>query len=230
MDRTSFTDIEIRAVGEGETTVSIEGGMLRTEYPIEVRARDRFEVLHAERSWAVDPSSVSSLENLSVLADASQDIVVAYFDAHGLLHGRGLASVTLPRGTWPAISTPCGAVFEWRFDGGCWEPAPGDHLLRVTIEGEDDLLVPFTALPADDIVDILIVRPEEDEVARGDLVFVEVVGLTANGTQVHGVHAKFFGLGLGTFACEFVPELEPESIPVEALGIEKTLVYRGEPR
>ncbi|MGB5415678.1 MAG: hypothetical protein WBN01_13625 [Polyangiales bacterium] len=228
VERTSFTDIELRALGEGETKVSIEEGMLRNEYPIEVRAHDRFEVLHAERGWAVDPSSVSSLENLSVLADASQDIVVAYFDADGLLHGRGLASVALPRGTWPAISTPCGAEFEWRFDGGCWDPAPGDHLLRVTTEGEDDLLVPFMAVPADDIVDILMVRPEEDELAPGELVFVEVVGLTADGTHVHGVHATFFGLGLGTFAYEFVPELEPETIPVEALGIEKNLVYRGE--
>ena len=208
MDRTSFTDIEIRAVGEGETTVSIEGGMLRTEYPIEVRARDRFEgASRGEKLGGGSEFGVEPREPFGTRGRFARHRRCAKSSTrHGLLHGRGLASVTLPRGTWPAISTPCGAVFEWRFDGGCWEPAPGDHLLRVTIEGEDDLLVPFTALPADDIVDILIVRPEEDEVARGDLVFVEVVGLTANGTQVHGVHAKFFGLGLGTFACEFVPE------------------------
>lgn len=136
----------------------------------------------------------------------------------------------LSRGTWPPISRPCGAEFEQRFDGGCWEPAPGDPALRVTMEGEDDVLVLFTSVRAEDIVDILIIHPEEDEVALGDLVFVEVVGLTADGTQVHGIHATFFRLGLGAFAYQFVPELEPQTIPVEALGIEKNLVYRGEPR
>lgn len=196
VERISFTDIELRAVGVGDTIVTIEEGLLSNEYAIEVRAHDRFEVLHAEKGWPVDPVSVGSLRDRLLLAGVSQDIIVAYYDSDGLLSGGGLASFRVP-------GSACGTEFDRRFDTACWIPREGDGSVRVSVQGEEAVFVPFTAVAAEDIVDILLLRVDEQDAEPGDVLHVEVVGATSHGKQVNGMHATIFGIKAAAFAYQY---------------------------
>lgn len=221
VERISFTDIELRAVGVGDTIVTIEEGLLSNEYAIQVRAYDRFEVLHAERGWPVDPVSVGSLRDRLLLAGVSQDIIVAYYDSDGLLRGRGLASVRVP-------GRVCGTQFDRRFDTACWIPTEGDASVRVDVQGEEIVFVPFTAVAAEDIVDILLLGADEQRAEPGDVLHVEVVGVTSDGQQVDGMHATILGIEMPAFAYEYDPEAPPKTFTVEALDFQKDMVFRGE--
>lgn len=109
--------------------------------------------------------------------------------------------------------------------------ASGSHALEVGIGGET-LVLGFEAVSVSDIVGIELLQPDEDELLPGTWVYVDVVGVTEDGTHVASVHPRF-EVGedsyVGYFAYQFDPDARPQTLDVEALGRHEGTSFRGTP-
>ena len=214
--------VELTAVEIGQTSLFVEGDGRRREYSVEVAAHERYEVLLVERapfSWR--PVAVVTPQRIALLAGAPQRIVVVYYDSQGLLLGRGLADFAAP-----PRSDECEAQVAGPFDVVCLVLERGLHVVRFDVAGKQDGLV-IGAVPKEDIVDLLLLRTEEERAAAGDIIRVIAVGLSAQGTRVYGVGAEFGSPGVESMAYEYDPNAAARQISVKAAGFEEELTYRG---
>ena len=112
--------------------------------------------------------------------------------------------------------------------------SPGPQ--RLELGGDDDdepIVVAFESVSKDQIVGIELLQPNEEELSPGTWVEVDVVGVTADGTQVRSIHPRV-GAGndtyLGYFAYRFDPDAEPKMLNVDALDRQIQTKFRGAAR
>lgn len=225
IERLDSAQLEITAIGVGETTIVFETRGKTTEYPVEVAKHERHEVwLAAQDSWTGGPVPLVEIDGKSLLANTPQQLLVTYHDANGLLYGSGLVELSPPPG-----SEECRSELGGPFDTICIEFDPGLHILELGLFEEIGTLV-IGATTEEEIIDLEVLQPDEALAQAGELLVVGAVGLTEQGTQVYGIGAEFVGTLLptaGIFAYEYVPSEATAGTPVRALGFEKEASYRG---
>lgn len=225
VERLSSRGVELYGAGVGSTMIIVEEYGERTEYSVEVADHERFEVLHVERSVCDNPVSSGSLEGKALLAFAEQNFVVAYFDSRGLLVGRGLAEVTMPVATG---GVSCDLRTSCNFEARCWRPTTAAQSIRVAVD-EEEQTVEVTGVAADDVVDLLLISTDEDDAQPGQTIRVDALGVTSDGTRVHGVHASAAERWLPVpFAYDYRPGAEPLPLVVSAVHLEQEFVFRGD--
>lgn len=214
--------VGLRGVGIGRTTIAVQQGDRRTEYPIEVARPTRFNVLLVDGNpWVAE----GFLEGKTLLAQVDQHIVVTYYDPEGLLVGTGLADFLMPS----VIGSECEPPFipSW-YDRRCWRPVLGPQSIHVTVDDQEQS-VGVTAAAADDLVDLILVQTGEEDAQPGQKIRVDALGVTSDGTRVHGMHATAAdGWIRFPIAYEYDPEAEPRSFSVSAGGLEQELVFQGD--
>jgi hypothetical protein len=214
--------VALRGVGIGETTITarIRQTDPIVEYPIEVAAPTRFEVLLVSGNY---PTSEGALDGKALLAEVPQQVLVTYHDPDGWLSGSGLADFVMPS----ANGSECEVSFGLTLEARCWRPVPGPQVIRVTVS-ETERWVSMTAVAPDDIVDLVLARTEEEDAEPGETLRIDVLGLTDDGTEVYGMHASAADGWLPfPIAYAYDPDAEPQSLTVNAIGLERELVYRG---
>ncbi len=223
VERTGADRVKLTTIGVGNTVLFVEENGRRREYAVEVGAHDRHEVLLVERGFLnLRPIAVVEPQHKALLAGAPQRIVVAYYDSQGLLLGSGLAkSMLATRGE------ECEAEVAGPFDVFCLVLAPGLRVINIDVAGEQERII-TGSVPKEDVVDLLLLRTEEEQAEPGDVIRVIAAGLTKEGTLVYGMQAEFGPQGMETFAYEYEPGAPEERILVKAAGFEKELSYRGE--
>jgi hypothetical protein len=219
--RISATRLELTGVGVGETSVSLQEGSWSIVRPIEVAEHDRYEVLLVEEDpWTQGPLSMVAPHRKALLSDVPQRFVVTYHDSRGPLLGKGLADFALVPST-----DGCDIDPSWPFDAQCLVFEPGPHLIRIKVAGHHDEVI-VTAVPEEEIVDLLLPRTDENDAEPGDLLRVDALGLSGRGTPVYGIHPVFDQL-LPSLAYEYDPSAPLRRVTVTALGFERELTYRG---
>jgi hypothetical protein len=186
------------------------------------RAPQNFAVVLSESL----PIPIGKLSEQVILA-GQQHLLVLYLDAEGeRLDALGLADLDLSPGLrlceTPATSLElhCLAIDE-----------PGLHVLGVSV-GDQHLAVPFRTVMESDIVDIVLLQPDEEELTPGSWVQIDVVGVTADGTHVASIHPRFEAGGdryLGYFAYQYDPDAPRRTLDVQALDRQIRTKFRGVP-
>lgn len=225
IERVDSAQLEISAIGVGETTIVFENHGKTTEYPVEVAKHERHEVwLAAHDSWTGGPIPLVEIDGKSLLANTPQQLLVTYYDAHGLLYGSGLVELSPP-----LRSEQCRRELGGPFDTICIAFDPGLHVLELGLSEEKETMV-IGASTEEEIIDLEVLQADEALAQAGEILVVGAVGLTEQGTQVHGIGAEFVSTPLptsGLFAYEYVPGEATAITPVRALGFEKEASYRG---
>ena len=186
------------------------------------RAPENFAVVLSESL----PIPIGKLSEQVILA-GQQHFLVLYLDAEGeRLDARGLAGLDLSSGLGLCDTPPtslelhCLAIDE-----------PGLHVLEVSV-GNEHLAVPFRTVMESEIVDIVLLQPDEEELTPGSWVQVDVVGVTEDGTHVASIHPRFEAGGdryLGYFAYQYDPDARERTLHVEALDRRIRTRFRGVP-
>jgi len=187
------------------------------------RAPENFAVVLSESL----PIPIGKLSEQVILA-GQQHFLVLYLDAESeRLDARGLADLDLSSGLRLCETPPtslelhCLAIDE-----------AGLHVLGVSV-GDEHLTVPFRTVMVSDIVDIVLLQPDEEELTPGSWVQVDVVGVTEDGTHVASIHPRFEAGGdryLGYFAYQYDPDEPQRTLNVQALDRQIRTKFRGVPR
>ncbi|MGB8329177.1 MAG: hypothetical protein WCE62_03545 [Polyangiales bacterium] len=226
VERVDSSHVKLSAVGLGTTTIQVEEDGQVADYPVDVLVHERHEVLLVQWSWGLVP--IVEIDNRMLLADTPHEIIVALYDDEGLLFGAGLSDFVLPE-----RSEACGSDPGASFDGLCIVVEKGLHVMQVEVAGEKEEIM-FGAVAQEDIVDLLLVASKDEQDAEaGELLDVDLWGLTENGGRVYGLPGELvspaFGIP-GPFAYEFQPSSPVQQVSVEALGLETQIEIRGEIR
>lgn len=226
VERVDSNHVELRAVGVGTTTIQVaEDGQVE-DYLVEVAIHQRHEVLLVQQGWGLVP--IVEIDDRILLSDTPHRIIVALYDDEGLLFGTGLSDVLLPD-----RSDECAADSGTSFDGRCMVLEEGLHLMQVEVAGETEELM-FGAVPQEDIVELVLQASKDEQDAEpGELIDVDLWGLTASGGRVHGIPVVLVEPGLGIpapFSYQFAPSSPVQQLTVEALGLEEQIAIRGEIR
>ena len=209
--------VVLRGVGVGTTIVSIQQEDRVVDYAVEVAAPTRFEVLLGNPAFAE-----VLLQGKAIRALELQHVVVLIYDGEGLLMGSGLAEIEMPAG----ISECQNLVSSW-YDSVCWQPAPRPQSIRVTVN-EEEQLIEINAVADDDIVELVLLHEEERDAEPGQLIRVEALGVTRDGTIVYGMQASspefwmFFPM-----VYEYDPDADLALSQVRAAGLTQELRFRG---
>jgi hypothetical protein len=172
------------------------------------------------------PVPVGELSDRVVLA-GQQHFLIQQLDSEGRkLSDRAAPELGLSPGLKPCDAEPTS------LEHYCLSiEAPGFHALEVGI-GDETLVLGFEAVSVSDIVGIVLLQPDEDELVPGTWVYVDVVGVTEDGTHVASIHPRF-EVGedsyVGYFAYQFDPDARPLTLDVEALGRHLRTNFRGVP-
>jgi hypothetical protein len=223
VERIDSSHVELRAMGVGVTTIHVEEDGQVARYSVEVVVHERHEVLLVQQGWGVVP--ITPVNDKALLSNVPQRILVALYDSEGLLFGGGLSALTLPE-----RSQDCEHQSEARFDERCIIFEEGLHTLHVEVAGEEEDLM-LGAVSEERIVDILLLRTtEEDDAEPGDVIRVDVLGLTETGTRVYGLPEARTTADMdliGPLAYRFEPSSSVELVAFEALGFEAVIAIRG---
>ena len=210
-------------VGEGQATLVLENETSTAEQTVEVVTHDAFVALLSE----VIPIPIGELSDQVILA-GHQYFLVLYLDSDGeRLWGDGLADLTLSDRLRLCDEEPGGA-----FEFHCLDiEEAGPHVLEVSV-GDERIVLPFQAVLEHDIVEIKLLQPDEEELAPGTWVQVDVVGVTEDGMHVASVH-PWFEVGearyVGYFAYQYDPEAPLQTLNVGALDRRLRTTFRGIP-
>ena len=209
--------VVLRGVGVGKTTVSIRQDDRIIDYSVEVAAPTRFEVMLGNPLFGE-----VILQGKAIRALELQHVVVLIYDGEGLLVGSGLAEIDMPVG----ISECPNLVNSW-YDAVCWQPAPRPQSIRVTVN-EEEQLIEFTGVADEEIVELVLVRDEERDAEPGQLIRVDALGVTRDGTTVYGMQpstSEFFMLFPTVY--EYDPDAGVSVVEVSAADLEQVLRFRG---
>lgn len=187
------------------------------------RAPENFAVVLSESL----PIPIGTLSE-QVILTGQQQFLVLYLDAEGeRLDARGLAHLNLSPGLRlceapsTSLELHCLAIDE-----------PGLHVLEVSV-GDEHRAVPFRTVMESDIVDVVLLQPDEEELTPGSWVQIDVVGVTEDGTHVASIHPRFEAGGeryLGYFAYQYEPDEPQRTLNVQALDRQIRTKFRGVPR
>lgn len=192
--------VELAFVGVGSALISVTES---SEDPaasatVEVAPFERFEVV---LPMAFDRDPVVPLAGRAVIDPAFE---VIYFDRDGRLHGRGLA-----QSDWSTkASGTTDAFFNDELDSG-------PHQVEVQA-GNGSSVILFRAVAPREVVDLELLETKLDE----NRVRVQLVGLTASGTQVWNIQPVFTlsdaGFYVGSFDYVHDPDARPTSLRADA--------------
>ena len=222
IERVSNRVATLSFVGEGQATLVLENETSTTEQTVVVVPHDAFVVLLSE----VIPIPIGELSEQVILA-GHQHFLVLYLDSDGeRLWGDGLADLTLSD-RLRLCDEELGA-----FEFHCLDiEEAGPHVLEVSV-GDERIVLPFQAVLERDIVEIELLQPDEEELAPGTWVQVDVVGVTEDGMHVSSVHPWFEveeARYVGYFAYQYDPEAPLQTLNVEALDRRLRTTFRGIP-
>jgi MYXO-CTERM domain-containing protein len=222
IERVSNRVATLSFVGEGQATLVLENETSTTEQTVVVVPHDAFVVLLSE----VIPIPIGELSDQVILA-GHQHFLVLYLDSDGeRLWGDGLADLTLSD-RLRLCDEELGA-----FEFHCLDiEEAGPHVLEVSV-GDERIVLPFQAVLERDIVEIALLQPDEEELAPGTWVQVDVVGVTEDGMHVASVHPWFEveeARYVGYFAYQYDPEAPLQTLNVEALDRRLRTTFRGIP-
>jgi MYXO-CTERM domain-containing protein len=208
IERVSNRVATLSFVGEGQATLVLENETSTTEQTVVVVPHDAF-VVH------------------QVILAGHQHFLVLYLDSDGeRLWGDGLADLTLSD-RLRLCDEELGA-----FEFHCLDiEEAGPHVLEVSV-GDERIVLPFQAVLERDIVEIALLQPDEEELAPGTWVQVDVVGVTEDGMHVSSVHPWFEveeARYVGYFAYQYDPEAPLQTLNVEALDRRLRTTFRGIP-
>jgi hypothetical protein len=202
---------------------SASGCQAPLEQHAEVLPSASFVVVLSE----VLPIPVGELSDQVILA-GEQYVLISHLDSEGgwRLADHGTAELAVSPGSKLCEGEPrspehyCLSIDE-----------PGFHALDVGV-GDETLVLPFRAVSVSDIVRVELLQPDEEELLPGTWVYVDVVGVTENGTRVASIHPRF-SVGedsyIGYFAYQYDPDAQPQQLHVEALGWHRRAGFRGSP-
>ena len=223
VERIDSSHVELRAMGVGVTTIRVEEDGQVARYSVEVVVHERHEVLLVQQGWGLVP--ITAVNDKALLSNVPHKILVALYDSEGLLFGTGLSTLALPE-----RSQDCEYQSGASFDGRCIIFEEGLHILHVEVAGEEEDVM-LGAVSEENIVDLLLLRSTEEENAEpGELIKVDVLGLTASGTRVYGLPEERTSAAswtVGPFAYQFEPSSAVELVTLEALGFEAVIAIRG---
>lgn len=226
VERVDSSHVALHAIGLGTTTIQVEDEGQVEDYRVEVAAHERSEVLLVQRS--LGPVPIVEIDETILVSDTPHQIVVALYDDEGLLFGTGLSELVLPE-----RSEACAFDFGASFDGHCMVVEEGLHIMQVQVGGEEETVV-LGAVAEQDILDLRVVASKDERDAEaGELIDVDLWGLTARGRRVYGLVGQLVAPAIGipgAFSYEFEPSAPVELISMEALGFERQLAIRGEIR
>lgn len=184
--------------------------------------QDSFAVILSEAL----PVPVGKLSEQVVLA-GRQFLLAVHLDTNGVrLEQHGPLELALPTGLRRCEGRP-GSL-----DLHCLELDPADlHVLEVSSEGQTQVLS-FRTVAEAEIVDVLLLQPDEEKLQPGTWVQVDAVGVTAAGLHVLGIHPEF-KVGedsyVGYFAYQFDPDAPAASLELRALDRRQRSQFRGVP-
>ena len=109
----------------------------------------------------------------------------------------------------------------------------GELMAMEVSVGDKHLVLPFEAVPENEIIEIEVLQPDEEELLPGTWVHVDVVGVTEDGTHVSAIHPRF-EVGddkyFGYFAYQYDPNAPSQTLDIEALDWRTRAKFRGTPR
>jgi len=170
------------------------------------------------------PIPVGELSDQVILA-GQQYFLISQLDSEGRkLAGQPLPELQLSPGLAPCDREPTSPEHY------CLSiEAPGFHELEIDV-GDETLVLGFEAVLANDIVEIELLQPDEDELLPGTWVHIDVVGVTEDGEHVASIHPRFEAgedSYVGYFAYQYDPDARPQTLDVEALGWQRRTSFRG---
>lgn len=217
VERLGSKGVVLRGVGVGKTTVSIRQDDRVIDYSVEVAAPTRFEVMLGNPLFGE-----VILQGKAIRALELQHVVVLVYDGEGLLVGSGLAEIEMPAG----ISECPNLVNSW-YDAVCWQPAPRPQSIRVTVN-EEEQQIDITAVADDEIVELALVHEEERDAEPGQLIRVDALGVTEDGTTVYGMQPRTSALWMVfPMVYAYDPDAEVSLVEVRAAGLTQELRFRG---
>jgi hypothetical protein len=209
-------------VGAGRATLMLENETSTAEETVEVVPHGAFAIVLSE----VIPIPVGKLSDQVILA-GHQYFLVLYLDSEGeRLWGDGLAKLTLSS----RLSLCDERLGSFEFHCLDIEEA-GPHVLEVSV-GDEHVTLPFRAILESDLVEIELLQPDEEELAPGTWVQLDVVGVTEDGMHVASIHPRFEvedDWYTGYFAYRYDPDAPLQTLNVEALDRRIRTKFRGTP-
>jgi hypothetical protein len=186
----------------------------------EVFPQDSFVVMLSEK-LAIP---VGELSDRVILAD-QQYFLISQLDSEGReLAGQAVPELGLSPGLKPCDGEPASLEHHCISIG-----ESGSHALEVGV-GDETLILRFEAVSVNEIVGIELLQPDEEELLPGTWVYIDVVGVTEDGTHVASIHPRFEvgeASHVGYFAYQYDPDSRPQTLDIEALGWHTRTSFRG---
>jgi hypothetical protein len=195
-------EVTLYFVGQGTASIRIREDDEEAAATVEVAPLERFEVCL--------PTYVDPPVTLPGKAVIDPELAVLYFDGRGRLYGGGLAETTWER-------TCC--EFSDVFFNPSLMPGPQEVVIRVGVRRS---IVRFEAVAEEDVLALSILETDlGDERVRVDL-----VGLTATGTQVWNV-GPYFDVAQQAFFTWFEYRRDPDASAMTVIAESIPLSING---